>query len=96
MAKYEITNKLLKIDYLNGNEITYNTFKTTNTSVQHYKYVVERKNYFELTLWSGDFQKFYKNENKVEHVNTVTNEVKDITSRIKYEILTTWLNILTL
>lgn len=88
MTKYEQTNTTLKISTLDNTEsTTYLTFKTQSTANHHYNYIVERAEYYEQTLYSGDFRKFYKNTNKIEHINTVDKSINDITDSLKYEII---------
>lgn len=74
------TNMLLEINYEHGGT-TYYTFKTPKNIRANYFHIIERKDYFIQGLYSGDIIKYYKNENKVEYINTVTNEIKILTSR---------------
>lgn len=64
----------------------YYTFNAPNNTSANYYHVIERKDYYIVGLYSGDIIKYYRNENKIEYVNTVTNEVKILTDRT-YKII---------
>lgn len=86
MNKFEQTKNLLEITYNDARVIVYYTFKTPSNTSANYYHVIERKEYYLVGLYSGDVMKYYRNENKIEYVNTVTYEVKIVTDRT-YKII---------
>jgi hypothetical protein len=60
---------------------TYYTFEAPNNIKSLWTNPILRKDYVIVGCWSGDEIKYYRNENKVEYINTVTNEVTILNDR---------------
>jgi hypothetical protein len=72
---FEQTKNLLEVNYQDGTQTIFYTFKAPNFVEANYFHVLERKEYYLVGCYSGDEIKYYKNENKIEYINTVTKEV---------------------
>jgi hypothetical protein len=73
---------LLEVNNEDGTKTIYYTFKAPNFYTEaNYFHVLEMKDYYLVGCYSGDEIKYYKNENKIEYLNVVTNEVIILTDR---------------
>jgi hypothetical protein len=72
---------LLEVNYKDGSSCTYYTFIAPFYNEANYFHVIDKKDYYLVGCYGGDRIKYYKNENKVELINCVTNEVTILTDR---------------